>query len=243
MQVMDQRNFDHLARGFAAGIDRRKLLRGLAALVGLGVSAHLSEDVLAADGSKPRPVKQPKRLKPLVSCKAERPACGGVCCKGGETCAPDGSGCLPDHSIPCGDGYCVTGDQVCYQGTSCIPGDAIPCGSGYCAEEGFCRDGRCVGDDPCHGKADGTACGHHGRTCTSGICGCNSVDCPGGLNCGCVVDTDGSQTCGSGFGFASDSNGNISCASDSDCPVDNICSSSVFGDVTGLCGQIQTCPF
>ena len=159
---MDERRFDSLTRVLGAGMNRRQVVRGLAAGAGGGLLAALrAGEVL---GKKP---------KPLKACGKACVMKGGVCCEDGSCPAP-GDGCCPEEKVCSGgclaaDDCCPYTERECPDGScagqgSCCPGIEFPCAAD---PKGCCNtlvyalcDGRCI--DP---WADADHCGHCDTVC------------------------------------------------------------------------------
>jgi hypothetical protein len=218
---VDGLRFDALTRSLAAGVDRRRLLKGLAA-VGLG-GAFARFGQGAVDAACP-PGQVARRGQCI--CKATgRPPVGGICpCPNGQTscangctdtardsanCGGCGTGC-PVERPYCDGGICV----ACKRANDCPPATG-PCQRPTCAN-GVCGvesdpalvGGSCNASDPC---VENAVCGADGvctgaqincgncRTCLGGQC----LPRPNGTSClgGTFQCCDGQciQACGVGL--------------------------------------------
>ncbi len=236
---MDERRFDSLTRVLGAGMNRRQVVRGLAAGAGGGLLAALrAGEVL---GKKP---------KPLKACGKACVMKGGVCCEDGS--CRSGDGCCPEEKVCSGgclaaDDCCPYTERECPDGScagqgSCCPGIEFPCAAdpkGCCdvtngeqcgAVEGCCNtlvyalcDGRCI--DP---WADADHCGHcetvcdateiceRGQcvsTCPEGEASCDSAC----VNSVCAGGTFNPITCDCDCPFGSFECGNACCSDDEVC--------------------------
>ncbi len=195
---MDGARFDALSRAFAHVTDRRRALRGGAALVVGGAVVATSPDTAAARTCRPygqkcltgrqccsgdcvtsRAVSRSRRNR--CGCGDET-LCGGVCY---DTQA-DQQHCGACNN-PCADGWTCTGGQ-------CTCGGATSCGAGEVCCNDACVDtatdtAHCGG---CNQPVPGGGRCLLGKSYTS----CPLLDVPGGCapNYACVLDEDGNQS-------------------------------------------------
>jgi len=183
---MDAQRFDRMARLLAAGGDRRRLLRGLAAI---GAGALFARDGVARGQEAPAAacVKD-------VDCAAGLICCAdGTCCQGAApppTPAPT-VGCQSDAECPvtsgdpcggarCQDGVCTEFTVACAAGSTC-------CGNGQCCPIPCLSDVDCLveGSDPC------TQARCEAGSCVSFTIDCGSDACCGGV---CLPPCETGQT-------------------------------------------------
>src|SRR5687768_300836 len=132
---MDERRFDQIARLFAAGSNRRHLLRGL---LGLGGAAVVGT-VVAGDADAASRSVNPSPTP--VRCPGNQIVVGGLC-----TCPAGFDNCGPDCCAPgaqCCDGACCNG--ACYGEELCCPISGTVCGANCCDNATqLCCEGVCV---------------------------------------------------------------------------------------------------
>lgn len=108
---MDQDRFDDITKGFAAGADRRSVIKRIAGGV---VGSVLALGVSQVDARK----KKRRRTK----CAKEGAACSGKACCSGLTCDPIGQTCVADTPPP------PPPPVTCAVGTPCNPKIKTSCG-------------------------------------------------------------------------------------------------------------------
>jgi hypothetical protein len=189
--MMDQRRFDQIAWSFAAGSNRRQLLRGLlglggAAVVGTVVSGK-ADAARRLDNPTPAPVRCPGRqivVNGTCTCPTGFDACGPDCC-------PQGSAVCCDNA--CCYGTCY-GEELCCTGVYCEAGGCCGAGQVCCADSGCC-DGVCY-RDPATGQelccATDRYCAASGDCCGDGAACCTNDGCCQGE---CYNDSQGANRC------------------------------------------------
>ena len=216
---MDGERFDRMARAFAAGSSRRRLLRASPGIVGaLGLARHATVDVVAG----------PVLRGPGEICRKDGECVSGTTCKanasGRKVCAcaagteACGKGCIPagaccDHSDchACGCMRCDPSTHTCVQGCDAAAGES-------------CVNGVCV--DVCHPGEK--LCSHAGALCAGNGCTCaeQGKEC---LDCCC----EGQFDCTCGTGETCGGTAYRCCCTETECD----CGSAI----PICCGQDATC--
>ena len=184
---MDEQRFDRLARSFANGASRRRVIAGLAGValgaLGLGGARTRAQSTIGAIDWSGR-------------------FCGGIAgigCPAGYDCVDDpGDGCGPANGADCGGVCQPSGDASACAAILCLEGSVCCdlCGEGTCfpAEQG-CPLAKCPGDPPGGGCA-ATLCAI-GETCCevcgSGVCVSAGSPCPLAF---CAGEACNQTTCG-----------------------------------------------
>ncbi len=139
---MDHRRFDTLARGLAAGQNRRSLLKGILGFGGLATAATVAFDqVDAARRGSPTPTSLPEvdPLDPTRTSACPGTVCSDGCCDG--RCTSTGA-CCPSGATVCGAECCPNGQSLCCDGACCI---GVCYGEELCCPESSWCGGRCCG--------------------------------------------------------------------------------------------------
>jgi len=191
---MDGTRFDGIARLLAAGVDRRRLAAGLAALAGVGAPAA------ALAGCK----------KVGKTCEKSKDCCAGARCKNGKCkCKNSYKECQGKcYDLDKDEKHCGSCRTKCGAGETCRNGTCL--GEGNCpAGADSCSGGPAVscGGSPtcgCVQSVEGeTRCGDF-ETSGSGICGTctSSADCEEALGPGafCSTTDPGPGCCATGEG-------------------------------------------
>jgi hypothetical protein len=165
---MDDRRFDALARGLAAGRDRRSLLTTLLGLGAVAVTgaAFGPDDARAARRTTPNPT--------IPACPGSQHWDGNACvCSSGHTiCGP---ACCPNDESVCCDGACCHGD--CFGEELCCPTGSLVChGAACCTPAEVCLDDRsCCTPKTCATEPPDSLFD----------CGSSSDGCGGNVDCIC----------------------------------------------------------
>jgi len=230
---MDQRPIDHFARLLAGGVDRRRLIGSLAALL-----AGLSRPPAALAACK----------KVGRKCDKNQDCCDHADCKGGKCkCRKGYKECQGRcYDLDKDEKHCGTCTTKCAVGETCRDGRCdpaqLPPPPGPCQPD--CAGTTC-GDDGCGGSCG--ACGG-GETCDGGTC--VAVSCPAdaavcpfdgpltpcpdlGPNCICQPTTEGTVRCAD-FG---DATGSVcgQCQSSADCVALGFGPDAFCAKTTGEC--------
>jgi hypothetical protein len=179
---MDGTRFDGLARSLAAGTDRRRFVRGLAAGLGAALGLSSLRRKAAANhggshggGPKPGRCGQPGQpckwgtqccsgtcLNGVCLCHAGQTNCGGACvaCPVGGVCVGTTCGC-PEGQVDCA-GVCRTArDEACETDDDC-------CGTDACVPVGLDRECRACVAEPGGSCFLDSCC--PGLTCQDNVC-------------------------------------------------------------------------
>lgn len=231
---MDDRRFDAIAKGLAAGTKRRTLLKGLLGLGGVAVAGSMGLEGESEAARRPTPTTR------VRTCPGGQVWNGSACvCLAGTMC---GAECCGVGGVCCDDACCY---GVCFGEELCCPSS-----SEYCPSTGECcpPGRRCCPDYGC--LAPGQCC--TAEDCAPDVCAsviCNSIQiCEYTVNCNlggaeaccgpgqvcraegdCCTPTCSSGVCGGGDG----------CGGTCGCPDDKICSqgSCVCPPATMECGD------
>ncbi|MCA9859779.1 MAG: hypothetical protein KC438_08660, partial [Thermomicrobiales bacterium] len=254
---MDNRRFDSLVKGLAAGASRRTLIKGV---LGLGGGVALGGTLLESGteaAARPTPTPKPVRcpgnqivVNGQCTCPAGLSACGPDCCN---TSVPKGT----QPYSECCDNACCFGH--CYGEELCCPWPRVfcevnqECCSGEqnqcCGSEGCCAtaccpaaDGSalcCEGDTPkcCAGDTcipESGCCSDEEcpgcQTCQGHICVDDNTQCAGCLDCANAQCVTNNANCADGNACTQDI-----CATDGNCSNPFYCSSDSCCDDGNAC--------
>jgi hypothetical protein len=207
---MDGQRFDRLTKGLATGVDRRRVLRGLAgtALGAVGLT-RMGGGATLAQGNSDCAHFCNQALPPgpeRGKCKSDAAHGTGLC----YSCANPAN-----VGMACDDDNVCTTDDVCQADGSCA-GTPVEEGGACIGQEGFCLNHTCV-----------EACDHSGDVC-AGLSPCGSSD----SGCDCFATPEGTTAC---VGQPRTCVGPI-CEHSSDCPAGSVCLLSCCG--TGVCRSL-----